>query len=90
MFCIGSIDLTLPFVNSKKERRAILNTIVDKLKNNNISIMDSSGEYPHEGVIMFSFVRAEEGSIKRTIEKMEDMLFEILSDDNFEINYEVV
>jgi uncharacterized protein YlxP (DUF503 family) len=87
---MGSIDLTLPFVKSKKERRAVLNHVLDKLKKSNISTMDSSGEYPHEAILMFSFVRADEDSIKRTIEKIEDMLFEVLSDDNFEINYELI
>lgn len=90
MFCIGSICLTLAFVNSKKERRSITNHILDKIKKLNISTMDSSGEYPHEGLLMFSFVRADDESIKRTVKKMEDLLFEALSDDNFEINYEVI
>ncbi len=90
MFCIGSIDLSLPFVHSKKERRSITNSIIDKLKNSNISTMDSSGEYPHEGVIVFTFVRADEDSIQRTIQKMEDNLYEVVSDDCFEISYEIV
>lgn len=90
MFCIGSVSLTLPFVSSKKQRRSIINQVLDKIKRLNISTMDSSGEYPHEGLLMFSFVKADNESIKRTINKMEDILFETLSDDNFDINYEVI
>ena len=41
-------DFELPFVFSLKERRKILNSIKEKLKKFNVSVLDISGEYPKE------------------------------------------
>lgn len=90
MVTIGEINLTLSFVHSKKERRAITNHIIDKLKRINISVLDSSGEYPHEALITFTFIRADQLTSDTTIKKIEDILLEKISEDCFDIEYETI
>ena len=88
MITIGEINLTLPFVHSKKERRAITNHIVDKLKRLNISVLDSSGEYPHEALIAFAFIRADKLNSDNAIEKINDIILEKVPEDCFDIEFE--
>ena len=90
MITVGDIELNIPFVNSKKERRAIVNHIVDKMKRSNISVIDNSGEYSHEALIAFTFVRSDNINTNKTIEKIENILFEKISDECFEISYETI
>lgn len=90
MVTIGSIELTLPFVNSKKERRAVTNHIIDKLKRSNISVIDNSGEYSHEALITFTFIRNDTVNTNKTIEKIENIIYEKLSDDSFELSFETI
>jgi len=90
MITIGEINLTLPFVHSKKERRAIINHIVDKLRRLNISLLDSSGEYPHEALIVFTFIRSGKLSSDNTIVKIEDIILERVPEDHFTVEFEVI
>ncbi len=90
MINIGEINLTLPFVQSKKERRAIINHIVDKLKRLNISLVDTSGEYPHEALIVFTYIRSDKLSSDNTIVNMEDIILERVPEDCFTIEFEVI
>ena len=65
-------DFELPFVFSLKERRKIINSIKDKLKKFNVSILDISGEYPKEASIAIVFAAHNEkqaGEIQRRIEE---------------------
>jgi len=65
-------DFELPFVSSLKERRKILNSIKDKLKKFNVSILDISDEYPKEASICIIFGAHNEkqaGEIQRNIEE---------------------
>jgi len=50
------VDFELPFVFSLKERRKIVNSIKDKLKKFNVSILDISNEYPKEASIAYCFL----------------------------------
>ncbi len=90
MITIGQINLTLPFVRSKKERRAIINHIVDKLKRLNISLIDISGEYSHEALIAFTFIRSGKLTSDNTIAKIEDIILERVPEDSFAIEFEVI
>lgn len=90
MITIGEINLTLPFVHSKKERRAIINHIVDKLKRLNISLLDSSGEYPHEALIAFTFIRSNKMNSDNVIFKIEDIILERVPEDSFTIEFEAI
>lgn len=90
MITIGEINLTLPFVHSKKERRAIINHIVDKLKRLNISLLDSSGEYPHEALIVFTFIRSNKMNSDNAIVKIEDIILERVPEDSFTIEFEAI
>ncbi len=90
MITIGEINLTLPFVHSKKERRAIINHIIDKLKRLNISILDSSGEYPHEVLIAFTFIRSDKLNSDKTIVRIEDIILERVPEDSCTIEFEII
>ena len=65
-------DFDLPFVTSLKERRKILNSIKDKLRKFNVSVLDISGEYPKEAsiaIIYGAHTERQAGEIKRSIEE---------------------
>jgi len=82
-------DFELPFVFSLKERRKI-NSIKDKLKKFNISILDISGEYPKEASIAICFLAHNEkqaGEIKR---KIEDFLYRNFPEIEFIFDEEII
>jgi len=49
------LDLEFFYVNSLKDRRKILNSIKDRLKNKNLSILDLSGDYAKEGSLAIAY-----------------------------------
>ena len=70
----ANLRVDLPFVSSKKGRRAIINSIKDRLSRLNCSILDISGEYPKEAEIAISFLTQDELSAISKIEKIETIL----------------
>ncbi|HIQ51341.1 MAG TPA: DUF503 domain-containing protein [Nautiliaceae bacterium] len=85
-----TIDFALPFVFSLKERRKVINSIKDKLKKFNISILDISGEYPKEASMAIAFLAHNEkqaGKIKKSIE---DFLFRNFPEIEFIFDYEII
>ncbi len=90
MITLGEIHLTLPFVHSKKERRSITNHIIDRLKRSNISVMDSSGEYPHEALILFTFIRADRHSCDTTVDQIEKIILERVPEESFSLEFELI
>ena len=84
------IDFELPFVFSLKERRKITNSIKDKLKKFNVSILDISGEYPKEASIAIAFLshnKKQAGEIKK---KIEEFLFRSFPEIEFIFDYEII
>jgi hypothetical protein len=64
-------DFDLPYVFSLKERRKVLNSVKEKLKKFNVSLLDISGEYPKEASIAIVYAAHNEkqaGEIKTNIE----------------------
>jgi uncharacterized protein YlxP (DUF503 family) len=83
-------DFELPFVFSLKERRKILNSIKEKLKNFNVSVLDISGEYPKEAsvaIIYGAFNAKQAAEIQRRIE---EFLFKNFPEIEFVFDYEII
>lgn len=83
-------DFDLPFVFSLKERRKIVNSIKDRLKKFNVSVLDISDEYPKEASIAIVFAAHNEkiaGEIKRNIE---EFLFKNFPEIEFVFDAEII
>jgi len=83
-------DFELPFVFSLKERRKIINSIKDKLKRFNVSILDISSEYPKEAAIAIVFASHNEklaGEIQR---KIEEFLYRNFPEIEFYFDSEII
>jgi len=83
-------DFELPFVFSLKERRKIVNSIKDKLKKFNVSVLDISGEYPKEASIAIVFAAHNEklaGEIQR---KIEEFLYKNFPEIEFYFDSEII
>ncbi len=84
------IEFELPFVNSLKGRRAVLNSIKEKLKKFNISILDISGEYPKEASLAIAFLATDEPSANSYLQKIENFLYKHFPEYSFNISYEIL
>ncbi len=84
----ATLTIDLPYVSSKKGRRAVLNSIKERLSAMNCSVMDISGEYPKEAQIAISFLSPDEQSARQKIEKIETMLASRFPDIEVVIDYE--
>ena len=70
----ANLRIDLPFVASKKGRRAKIRSIKERLSKLNCSVLDVSGEYPKEAEIAISFLSPNEQSAISKIEKIETLL----------------
>ena len=86
----ADLTIDLPFVTSKKGRRAVLQGIKERLHRMNCSVLDASGEYPKEAHIALAFLARDEQSAKQKIESIERMLEEHYPDLAVEVRYEIV
>ena len=86
----ADLTIDLPFVTSKKERRAVLQGIKERLHRMNCSVLDASGEYPKEAHLALAFLASDEQSAKQKIEKIERMLEEHYPDLQTQIRYELL
>jgi len=84
----ATLRLELPFVASKKGRRAIVNAIKDRIGTLNCSILDISGEYPKEAEIAIAFLSSNEQHAKQKIEKIETILETKFPEIEIELTYE--
>ncbi|WP_300366919.1 DUF503 family protein [Hydrogenimonas sp.] len=85
----ATLRIDLPFVESKKGRRAVLQSIKDRLAKMNCSLLDLSGEYPKEGEIAIAFLSTDAQQAKQKIEKIETMLESRYPDIQCELEYEL-
>ena len=83
-------DFDLPFVFSLKERRKIINSIKDKLKKFNVSILDISGEYPKEASIAIVFAAHNEKQASEIQRKIEDFLYKNFPEIEFYFDVEII
>ena len=85
----GYIDIQLPYAESLKGRRAILNAVKEKLKKFNLSQLDLSGEYPKEATIAIIFLAPDSVKAQQQIAKIESVLESAFPEAEFEISYEM-
>jgi len=83
-------DFELPFVFSLKERRKILNSIKDKLKKFNVSILDISGEYPKEASVAIVYAAHNEKQAGEIRKKIENFLFKNFPEIEFYFDIEII
>ncbi len=84
--CILHIDL--PYVQSLKGRRSVINSMKEKLKTFNISVLDISGEYAKEAEIAFVYLSPNMLRSVQYREKIEKMLEKNFSEYSFDLEYE--
>ncbi len=85
----ATIRVDLPTAESKKGRRAILNSLKERLSKMNCSVLDISGEYPKEALIAIAFLSTDEQRAKQKIEKIEKMFELRFPEIEMEISYEL-
>ena len=74
----GVIHLELPHVQSLKGRRAVLNSLKERLRRMNLSLLDLSGEYAHEADLAFAYLAhdaRQSAQIRQSIEKVMDRYY---------------
>jgi uncharacterized protein YlxP (DUF503 family) len=84
------VDFELPFVFSLKERRKVLNSLKDKLKKFNISILDISSEYPKEASVAIVFAAHNEKQAIQVREKIESFLYKNFPEIEFFFDVEII
>ena len=84
------IHIDLEFVDSLKGRRKIINSIKDRLKTKNLSILDISAEYAKEIDLALSFLSIDEGSGKRKLQNIQNLLDDLYPELNLQIDYEII
>lgn len=86
--CILHIEL--PQIHSLKGRRSVTNSVKEKLKSFNVSVLDMSGAYAKEADIAFVFLSPNllEAAQYRT--KIEKMLERNFSEYQWELDFEEI
>jgi len=90
IICNCILHLELPHVQSLKGRRRVTNSMKEKLKAFNLSVLDVSGEYAKEADIAFVFLSPNSLGAAQYREKIEKMLERNFSEYHFELDYEVI
>ncbi len=85
--CLLHIDL--PEVHSLKGRRTVTNSVKEKLKAFNVSVIDFSGEYAKEADIGVVFASPNALKAAQYREKIESMLERNFSEYFYELECEV-
>jgi hypothetical protein len=88
IICHCDLHFELPHAHSLKGRRSITNSIKEKLKSFNVSVMDVSGEYPKEADIALVFLTPDSRSAAQYRDKIERMLERNFSEFHYELSYE--
>ena len=89
---IANILLTidLPYIQSLKGRRKIINSIKDRLSKLNLSILDISSQYPKEAQIAIVFLAFTKTDIQKKIQSIQKILDRYFADIEYEISYEIL
>ena len=90
IICHCDIHLELPHIHSLKGRRSVVNSLKERLKAFNVSVMDVSGDYPKEADIAFVFLTPDARSAAQYREKIEQMLERHFSAFHYEVEYEEI
>lgn len=76
--CTMYLHFDLPEVHSLKGRRSILNSLKERLKSFNVSVLDISSEYPKEASLALAFLSPDAlqaDQYRRRIETMIETRF---------------
>ncbi|MGC9351673.1 MAG: DUF503 family protein [Sulfurovum sp.] len=84
------LHMELPEVHSLKGRRAVLNSLKEKLKKFNLSLLDISGEYAKEADVSFVYLSHDARRAAQYREEIESMLERNFSEYFYELEYEEV
>ncbi|WP_345973566.1 DUF503 domain-containing protein [Sulfurimonas diazotrophicus] len=74
IICHCDLHFELPYAHSLKGRRSIVNSIRERLKSFNVSVMDISGEYPKEADIAVVFLSPTARAAAQYRDAIEQML----------------
>ncbi|MEJ2469221.1 MAG: DUF503 domain-containing protein [Campylobacterales bacterium] len=88
IICHCDLHFELPHAHSLKGRRSVTNSVKEKLKSFNVSVMDVSGEYPKEADIALVFLTPDSRSAAQYRDKIERMLERNFSEFHYELSYE--
>lgn len=72
--CTLYLHFELPDVHSLKGRRQVLNSVKERLKRLNISLLDISGEYPKEAELAIAFLAPDAAFAASLRERIEQIL----------------
>ena len=84
------IRIELPYVESLKGRRAVLNGVKDTLKKLNVSILDISSEYAKEAELAVVYVTANEKLCAQVFQTIESTLEQRFPELQCEIELEML
>jgi hypothetical protein len=84
------LHFDLPYVQGKKGRRAVLNSIKDRLKKRNLSLLDVSGEYPKEGILAIAFLSLSEEEARKKLTEIEELIYKTNAELAFDMEYELL
>jgi uncharacterized protein YlxP (DUF503 family) len=84
------LHMELPDVHSLKGRRSVLNSLKEKLKKFNVSLLDISGEYAREADIAFIYLSHDGRKAAQYREEIESMLERNFSEYFYELECEEV
>lgn len=82
--------MELPEVHSLKGRRSVLNSLKEKLKKFNVSLLDISGEYAKEADVAFVFLSHDARAAAQYKEEIESMLERNFSQYYYELELEYI
>jgi len=86
--CILHIEL--PHIHSLKGRRSVLNSVKEKLKAFNLSVLDVSGSYAKEADIAFVFLSPNSLEASQYRAKIEMMLERNFGEFEWEVDFEEI
>ncbi len=84
------IRLDLPYVESLKGRRSVLNRIKDSLKKLNVSVLDLSSEYAKEGELAVVYAAPNEKLCAQVFQTIETILEQRFPELQCELELEVL
>jgi len=90
IICHCDLHFELPEVHSLKGRRSVTNSVKEKLKAFNVSVLDLSGEYPKEADIAFIFLSPDARSAAQYRDRIEQMLERSFSGVHYDMAYEEI
>jgi len=86
----ADLTIELPYVTSKKGRRAVTESLKERLKKMNCSVLDLSGEYPKEAHLAIAFLALDEQSAHAKLESIERMMESRFPELQADLTYEMV